>query len=108
MIGACVLPGVEEHKEHTSARQTDREVYVPTTFWQCAQNQAVRPPIVADFNSRPQRGHRPPLPRCGSSQDLGIRFASALASIAFFKMSHAARKSFATVFSLRAETCVAG
>jgi hypothetical protein len=55
-------------------------------FWQCPQNQAVRPPIVDDLSSRPHRGHLPPLPRCGSSHDLGMKSASAFASIAFCKM----------------------
>jgi hypothetical protein len=55
-------------------------------FWQCAQNQAVRPPIVAERNSRPQRGHLPPFRRCNNSHDLGIRSTWARASIAFFRM----------------------
>src|ERR1700741_3413564 len=55
-------------------------------LWQCEQNQALRPPMVADFNSRLQRGHLPPFPRCGNNHDLGMRSASAFASIAFSKM----------------------
>ena len=41
-------------------------------LWQCGQNHAVRPPIFDDLSLRPQRGHFPPLPRCGSSHDFGI------------------------------------
>jgi bacterioferritin len=57
-----------------------------TRFWQCAQNHAVRPPIVDDLSSRPQRGHFPRFPRYGRSHDLGIWFTSALAAIASSKM----------------------
>src|SRR6478735_1554405 len=51
-------------------------------FWQCVQNHAVRPPIIADFNARPQRGHLPCFPRCVSSQDLGKRLKSVFNAIA--------------------------
>jgi hypothetical protein len=53
-----------------------------TRFWQCAQNHEVRPPIVSDFNARPQRGHLPRFPRCGSSQVLGKRLKSVFNAIA--------------------------
>jgi len=55
-------------------------------FWQCAQNHAVRPPILADLSFLPHRGHFPSFPRCGRSHDFGIRSASAFAVIAFSMM----------------------
>ena len=46
-----------------SRAASEQDFLVQIHFWQCLQNQAVRPPIVADFSSRPQRGHLPRLPR---------------------------------------------
>src|SRR5262249_52983261 len=54
-----------------------------TRFWQCEQNQEVRPPTVADFNAQPQRGHLLCFPRCVSSQDFGKRLKSVFNTIAF-------------------------
>jgi hypothetical protein len=67
---------------HSISRRGE-QTHQAARFWQCAQNHEVRPPIVADFNARPQRGHLPRFPRCVNSHDFGKRLKSVFNAIAF-------------------------
>ena len=72
-------------------------------------NQAVRPPIVADLNLRPQPGHCRLCRRCGSSHDLGMTIHISFGLDCPFQNVARRAKEFRDCFyRCRVETCVAG